>query len=121
MRLGDSFHDALRCAQAVSGKTLRKLKIKIQWQSKSTPEIISSKRREMESKIMETDVTAAESKKRLLFNVEKFNFLTSTTTGTNTPGSNEYFFTDSDLDSKSPPNKQRVKTWPDTSISVKQS
>ena len=45
--------------------------------------------------------------------MKKSNFLTSTTTGTNTPGSNEYFFTDS----KSPPHK-RVKTRPDTSISV---
>ena len=29
LRLGDSFHDALRCAQLVSGTTLRRLKIKI--------------------------------------------------------------------------------------------
>ena len=80
LRFGDSFHDALRCAQAVSGTTFRRLKIKIQWQPKSTPEIISSKRREMERKIMETGATGGESKKRLLFNVEKSNFLTSTTT-----------------------------------------
>ena len=70
----------------------------------------------MERKIMETTVTTAESKKRLLLNVEKSNFSTSTTTGTNTPGSSEYFFTDSDLDSKSPPHKQRVKTRPDISV-----
>lgn len=53
----------------------------------------------------------------LLFNVEKSNFLASTTTGTNTPDSSEYFLKDSiDLDSKSPPHKQRVKTRPDISV-----
>ena len=47
LRLGDSLHDALRCAQPVSGTTFRRLKIKIQWQPESTPEIISIKRREI--------------------------------------------------------------------------
>ena len=40
-------HDALRCAQPVSGTTFRRVKIKIQWQPESTPEIISIKRREI--------------------------------------------------------------------------
>ena len=121
LRFGDSFHDALRCAQAVSGTTFRRLKIKIQRQPKSTPEIISSKRREMERKIMETGATGGESKKRLLFNVEKSNFLTSTTTETNTPGSSEYFSTDNVWDSKSPPHKQqRVKTRPDISVNSRE-
>ena len=66
LQLGDSFHDALRCTQAVSGTTFRRLKIKIQWQPKSTPDMIPSKRREMECKIMETGVTGGESKKPLL-------------------------------------------------------
>ena len=120
LRFGDSFHDALRCAQAVSGTTFRRLKVKIQWQPKSTPEVISSKRREMEHKIMETGASGAESKRRLLFNVEKSNFLTSTTTGTNTPGFSEYFSADNDLDSKSPPRKQRVKTRPDRSVNSRE-
>ena len=47
LRLGDSLHDALRCAQPVSGTTFRWVKIKIQWQPESTPEIISIKRREI--------------------------------------------------------------------------
>lgn len=70
---------------------------------------------------METGVTGAESKKRLSFNVEKSNFLTSTVTGTNTPGSGEYFLTDNDLDSKSPPHKQkRVKMQPDISVNSRE-
>ena len=54
LRLGDSFHDAFRCAQPVSGTTFRRLKIKMQRQPKSTPEIISTKPREY--KIIETGV-----------------------------------------------------------------
>ena len=54
LRLGDSFHDAFRRAQPVSGTTFRRLKIKMQRQPKSTPEIISTKPREC--KIIETGV-----------------------------------------------------------------
>ena len=94
LRLGDSLHDALRCAQPVSGTTFRRLKIKIQWQPKSTPEIISTKRREISEReiIGETGVTGAESKKRLSFNVEKSNFLTASVAGMNTLGSSESRF-----------------------------
>ena len=55
LRLGDSFHgDAFRCAQPLSGTTFRRLKIKMQRQPKSTPEIASTKRHEC--KIIETGV-----------------------------------------------------------------
>lgn len=121
LRVGDLFHDALRCAQAVSGTTFRRLKIKIQWQPKSTPEIISNKRLEItERNLKQTGVTGPESKKQLFFNVEKCNFSTSTVTGMNTPGSSECFFTD-ELDSKSPPHKQqRVHERPDTSVNSRE-
>ena len=119
LRIGDSFLDALRCAQAVSGTTFRRLKIKINWQPKSTPEIISCKRREIaERNIIETSVHGAESKNQLLFNVEKCNFSTSKVTGINMPGSSECSFTDSVLDCKSPPRKQQrvINARPDTSV-----
>lgn len=55
LRLGDLLHDdAFRCAQPLSGTTFRRLKIKMQRQPKSTPEITSTKRREC--KIIETGV-----------------------------------------------------------------
>ena len=41
LQLGDSFHNALRCAQAVSGTAFRRLQIKIQWQPKSTSAVLS--------------------------------------------------------------------------------
>ena len=118
LRLGDSLHDALGCAQSVSGTTFTRLKIKIQWQPKSAPEIISIKRREITEReiIGETGVTGAESKKRLLFNVEKSNFLTASVAGMNALGSSECFSTDNKFTSKSPPHKQqRVNGWPDKS------
>ena len=34
LQLGDSFHDALRCALAGSGTAFRRLQIKMQWQPK---------------------------------------------------------------------------------------
>jgi len=49
---------------------------------------------------METGTTGAESKKGSLFNVEKSNLFTSTTTGTSMPGYSEYFSVDNDLDSE---------------------
>ena len=53
LRLGDSFHDdAFRCTQPLLGTTFRRLKIKMQRQPKSTPEITSTKRHEC--KIIET-------------------------------------------------------------------
>ncbi|KAL9977003.1 hypothetical protein ACROYT_G014358 [Oculina patagonica] len=99
LRLGDSFLDALRCSQAVSGTTFRRLKIKINWQPKSTTELISCKRRE----IAERNVTGAESKKQLLFNAEECNSSTSTFTGINMPGSSECSFTDSAFNCRLPP------------------
>ena len=47
IRPNDSFHDAWRCASKVQGTTFRLLKIKISWQPKSTPELISAKRQQM--------------------------------------------------------------------------
>ena len=123
LRLGDSLHDALRCAQPVAGTTFRRLKIKIQWQPKSTPEIISIKRREITEReiIGETGVTGAESKKRLLFNVEKSNFSTASVAGMNALGSSECFSTDNEFTSKSPPYKQqRVNAWRDKSANSRE-
>ena len=123
LRLGDSLHDALRCAQPLSGTTFRRLEIKIQWQPKSTPEIISIKRREITEReiIGENGVTGAESKKRLLFNVEKSNFSTASVAGMNALGSSECFSTDNEFTSKSPPHKQqRINAWRDKSANSRE-
>ncbi|KAM7432944.1 hypothetical protein ABFA07_016721 [Porites harrisoni] len=123
LRLEDSLHDALRCAQPVSGTTFRRLKINIQWQPKSTPEIVSNKRREITEReiIGETGVTGAESKKRLLFNVEKSNFSTASVAAMNALGSSECFSTDNEFTSKSPPHKQqRVNAWRDKSANSRE-
>lgn len=45
LRANDSFLDAWRCASNVPGTAFRRLKINITWQPKSTPELISAKRR----------------------------------------------------------------------------
>jgi len=47
IRPNDSFHDAWRCASKVQGTTFCLLKIKISWQPKSTPELISVKCQQM--------------------------------------------------------------------------
>ena len=52
LRVGDSLNDAFRCAQAVSGTTFRRLKLKIQWQPRSTPEMVSCKRREISERML---------------------------------------------------------------------
>ena len=40
LRVGDSLNDTFRCAQAVSGTTFKRLKLKVQWQPRSTPEMV---------------------------------------------------------------------------------
>lgn len=110
LRVGDSFQNALRCAQAVPGATFRRLKVKIQWQPKSTPELISTKRREITERKL-----GGESKKELLFDGKDCNSSTSILTrmDSHTPGPGECFFTDHEFGSKSPPRKQqRVRSVP---------
>lgn len=105
LRVGDSFRDALRCANAVPGSTFRRLKIKVKWQPKSTPEMISSKRREITERTFA--MTGGELKKQLVFNDEKCNFSTSTVTVMNPSGFSDCFSVDYESDTKSPPRKQQ--------------
>ena len=112
LRVRDSLNDGFRCAQAVSGTTFRRLKLKVQWQPRSTPEMVSCKRREI-SELMLAE-SGGESRKQLLFNVERSDLSVS---GTNTdksflaemnePSSSECFSMGYGLDSKSPPVKQQ--------------
>ena len=91
--------------------------------TKSTTETISIKRREITEReiIGKTGVTGAESKKRLLFNVEKSTFSTASAAGMNALASNECFSTDMEFTSKSPPHKQqRVNAWPDKSANSRE-
>jgi len=74
IRPNDSFHDAWRCASKVQGTTLRRLKIKIMWQPKSTPELISAKRQQMR----EGSETDRDSKRKLKFGCSKHLLLLST-------------------------------------------
>ena len=89
LRVGESFRDALRCAKAVSGTAFRRLKIKVQWQPKSTPEMIVSKRREITeqktSSCTATSSTGGASKKQLLFDDKKCTFPTSASTRMSVP------------------------------------
>ena len=76
IRPNDSFHDAWRCASKVQGKTFRRLKMKIMWQPKSTPELISVKFQQMR----EGSETDRDSKRKLKFgeNCSKHLLLSST-------------------------------------------
>ena len=112
LRVGDSLNDAFRCAQAVSGTTFRTLKLKIQWQPRSTPEMVSCKRREISERMLAE--SGGESRKQLLFNVERSDLSVS---GPNTnksflaemnePSSSECFSMGYGSDSKLPPVKQQ--------------
>ena len=112
LRVRDSLNDAFRCAQAVSGTTFRRLKLKVQWQPRSTPEMVSSKRREISERILTE--SGGQSRKQLIFNVERSD-LSVSGTGTgksflaemNEPSSSECSSMDYGLDSKSPPLKQQ--------------
>lgn len=65
LRANDSFLDAWRCASNVPGTAFRRLKININWQPKSTPELISAKRQEIrEGRYSET---GGESRRKLKF------------------------------------------------------
>ena len=102
LRVGEGLNDAFRCAQAVSGTTFRRIKLKVKWQPRSTPQMVSSKRREITERSLTE--SGAELRKQLLFNVESCNFSASSVTGTGTnksflakmnePSSSECFLMD---------------------------
>ena len=110
LRVNDSFMDALRCAITVPGATLPRLKINILWQPKSTPEMISAKRREMRENT--ADNSSAESKKQL--NFEKSgsptNFAPKKTEPTESVLATSMFDCESTTSPPPPPRKQqRIK------------